>query len=71
MEGHGLYLASYKYVKGLHLGPYKRRQGVTKKKNVEKTLKMSAGDNEHTVGSRRMHVPYFKGVFMHNALPVI
>jgi len=32
MEGHGLYLASYKHGKGLYLGPYKRGQGVVTKK---------------------------------------
>jgi len=37
MEGHGLYLAPYKYGKGLYLGSYKRRQGVITKK--KKTLK--------------------------------
>jgi len=31
MEGHGLYLAPYKYGKG-YLGPYKRGQGVITKK---------------------------------------
>jgi len=35
MEGHGLYLASYKHRKGLYLGSYKRGQGViTKKKKT-------------------------------------
>jgi len=44
MEGHGLYLALYKYGKELYLGPYKRGYGViTKKKNAKKTLKMPAG----------------------------
>jgi len=32
MEGHGLYLAPYKYGKGLYLGPYKRGQGIISKK---------------------------------------
>jgi len=75
MEGHGLYLALYKHGKGLYLGPYKRGQGVItkKKKTVEKTLKMpvSVTTNiqlDHL--ARRMHVPYFKGVFMRNALPI-
>jgi len=37
MEGHRLYLAPYKYEKGLHLDPYKRGQGViTKKKKPKK-----------------------------------
>jgi len=37
MEGHGLYLAPYKYGKGLYLGPYKRGQGIiTKKKKTSK-----------------------------------
>jgi len=37
MEGHGLYLAPYKYGKGLYLGPYKRGQGIiTKKKKTPK-----------------------------------
>jgi len=67
MEGHELYLASYKYGKGLHLSPYKRGQGVIikkTKKNVEKTLKMPASMTtniqlDHL--ARRMHVPYFRG----------
>jgi len=74
MEGHRLYLAPYKYGKGLHLGPYKRGQGViSKKKNVEKTLKMPASvttDKQLDQLARRMHIPYFRGVFMLNALPM-
>jgi len=38
MEGHGLYLAPYKYGKGLYLGLYKRGQSVITKKK-KKTLK--------------------------------
>jgi len=43
------------------------------KKNVEKTLKMPVGATtniqlDHL--ARRMHVPYFRGVFMRNALPI-
>jgi hypothetical protein len=38
MEGHGLYLAPYKYGQGMYLGPYKRGQGVTSKKK-KKTSK--------------------------------
>jgi len=56
--------------------PYKRGQGVKtkkKKKNVEKTLKMPVGVTtniqlDHL--ARRMHVSYFRGVFMRNALPI-
>jgi len=54
MEGHGLYLAPYKYGKGLYLGPYKRGQGVItkKKKKRRKNIKNACGcDNEHTIGS--------------------
>jgi len=37
VEGHGSYLVPYKYGKVLHLGPYKRGQGViTKKKKMPK-----------------------------------
>jgi len=36
LEGHGLYLAAYKYGKGLHLGPYKRGQGVITKKKKKR-----------------------------------
>jgi len=46
---------------------------VTKKKNVEKTLKMSADITTNIQLdqlARRMHVPYFRGVFMRNALPI-
>jgi len=38
MEGHGLYLVPHKYGKGLHLGSYKRGQGVKTKKK-KKMLK--------------------------------
>jgi len=67
MKGHGLYFAPYKYGKGLHLGPYKQ------KKNAEKTLKMPAGVTtniqlDHL--ARCMYVPYFRSVFMRNALPI-
>jgi len=54
MEGHGLYLAPYKYGKGLYLGPYKRGQGVItkKKKKRRKNIKNACGcDNKHTIGS--------------------
>jgi len=74
MEGHGLYLAPYKHGKGLYFGPYKRGQGViTKKKNAKKTLKMPAGvttNMQLDQLSRRMHISYFRGVFMRNALPI-
>jgi len=69
-----LYLVPYKHGKRLYLGPYKHGQGViTKKKNAEKTLKMPASVTtniqlDHL--ARRMHVPYFKSVFMRNALPI-
>jgi len=69
MEGHG-YFAPYKHGKGLYLGSYKRGQGViTKKKKRRKNIKNACGcDNEHTVG--KTHVSYFRGIFMHNALPI-
>jgi len=72
MEGHGLYLAPYKHGKGLYL---KRGQGVItkKKKNAEKTLKIPAGVTTNIQLdqlTRRMHIPYFRGVFMRNALPI-
>ena len=31
-QGHGLYLAPYKYGRGLYLGPYKHGQGAAAKK---------------------------------------
>jgi len=75
MEGRGLHLAPYQYGQGLHLGPYKRGRGVItkKKKNVEKTLKMPTGVTTNIQLdqlARRMHIPYFRGVFMRNALPI-
>jgi len=54
MEGHGLYLAPYKYGKGLYLGPYKRGQGIIskKKKKRRKNVKNSRRyNNECTIGS--------------------
>ncbi|KYN17138.1 hypothetical protein ALC57_10593 [Trachymyrmex cornetzi] len=70
-QGRGLYLAPYKYGRGLYLGPYKRGQGVPAKK------KKRQRDDKNVVWrimqlndlARRMRVPYFRGVFMHNALP--
>jgi len=70
IEGHGLLLAPYKYGKGLYLDPYKRRHNK-ERKNTEKTLKVPAGVTTNiqlNQLTRRMHVPYFRGVFMHNAL---
>jgi len=58
--------------KGLHLDLYKCGQGViTKKKNVEKTLRMPAGVSTNIQLdqlARRMHVPYFINVFIRNAV---
>jgi len=58
----------------LYLGPYKRGQGVIrKKKTAEKTLKMLAGvitNIQLDQLAKRMHIPYFRGVFMRNALPI-
>jgi len=72
MEGHGLYFAPYKHGKGLYLGPYKRGQGViTKKKKRRKNIKNACGcDIQLDQLARRMHIPYFRGVFMRNALPI-
>jgi len=74
MEGHGLYLAPYKYGKGLHLDPYKRGQDViTKKKKHRKNIKnVCRCDNEHTVRSTgKTHAcSHYRGVFMRNALPI-
>jgi len=55
--------------------PYKRGQGVItkKKKKVEKTLKMPAGVTTNIQLdqlARCMHIPYFRGVFMRNALSI-
>ena len=63
MEGRGLYLA-----------PYKRGQGFsTKKKNVKKTLKMPVGTTTNVQLeqlAKRMRIPFFRGVFMRNSLPI-
>jgi len=75
MESHELYLAPHKYGKELHLGPYKRGQGIItkKKKTPKKPLKMLASvtTNIHLDHlARRRHVSNFRGVFMRNALPI-
>jgi len=74
MGGHGLYLAPYKYEKGLHLGSYKSKQGViTKKKKYRQNIKNACGvtTNIHLDQlTRRMHVLYFRSIFMRNALPI-
>ena len=65
MEGHGLYLAPYKYGRGVS-----RRRG---KKNVKKTLKLPQGVTTNVQLlqlAKRMRIPYFRGVFMRDALPV-
>ena len=71
MECIGLYLAPHKS-KGLYLAPYKQGKGLKKKKNVEKTIDMPAGVTTNLQLSqlaRSMRIPYFRGVYMRNALP--
>ncbi|XP_077282380.1 uncharacterized protein LOC143908564 [Temnothorax americanus] len=60
MEGHRLYLA-----------PYKRGRGVSRKKNVEETLKIPKGVTTNVQLqqlAKRMRIPYFRGVFMRDSL---
>jgi len=63
------------YGRGLYFVPYKHGQGVAakKKKNIEKTIKMSSGVTTNVQLNelaRIMCVPYFiRGVFMRNTLP--
>ncbi|XP_071649168.1 uncharacterized protein [Temnothorax longispinosus] len=62
MEGHGLYLA-----------PYKRGRGVSRKKNVEETLKIPKGVTTNVQLqqlAKRMRIPYFRGIFMRDSLPI-
>jgi len=66
MEGHGLYLAPYKYGRGV--STTKKR-----KKNVKATLKMPQGVTTNIQLlqlAKRMHIPYFRGVFMRDSLPI-
>jgi len=73
IEGRGLYLAPYKYGKGLYLGSYKSGQGIIsrKKKKRRKNVKNSRRyNNEHTIGSTGKTHACFRGVFMHDALPI-
>jgi len=63
MEGRGLYLAPYKYGRG----------ASTRKKNVKKTLKMPQGATTNVQLlqlAKRIRIPYFRGVFMRNSLPI-
>jgi len=61
--------------RGLYLGPYKHGQGVVAKKNKrqkDNEIKMRSGATinvQLNELARRMHVPYFRGVFMCNTLP--
>src|SRR5436190_15175041 len=63
MEGRGIYVA-----------PYKRGRGVSRgKKNFKKTLKMPTGATTNLQLeelARRMRIPFFRGVFMRNTLPI-
>jgi len=60
MEGHGLYLA-----------PYKSGQGVSMKKiNIQETLKKGVTTNVQLQQlANRIHIPYFRGIFMRTTLP--
>jgi len=74
-QGRGLYLAPYKYGRGLYLGPYKHGQAakLQRKKNAERTIKMPSGATTNmqlNELARSMRVPYFRGVFMRNTLPM-
>ena len=60
--------------RGLYLTPYKRGKGISKKKkkNFEKILSMPAGITTNVQLeqlAKYMRIPFFRGVFMHNALP--
>ena len=61
MEGRGIYLA-----------PYKRRQGIArkKKKNVDETTEGIITDMLRWQLAKRMGIPYFRGIFMRTTLPV-
>jgi len=64
-QGHGLYLASYKYGCRLYLDPYKRGQGSCKeKKNIKETIKMPSGATNVQLNelAKRMRVPYFRSL---------
>jgi len=70
-QGRGLYLAPHKYGLRLYLSLYKCGQSIAaKKKKRQKDDKNAFGCNYQRAIelARRMHVPYFRGVFMHNAL---
>ncbi|KYN40000.1 hypothetical protein ALC56_05608 [Trachymyrmex septentrionalis] len=57
--------------RGLYLAPY-NRQLQRKKKNVKETIKMPSGATTNAQLNelaKRMRIPYFRGVFMRNALP--
>jgi len=72
MEGRGLYLTPYKRRKGVYLALYKRGQGVATKK-VKEALKMPTGVTTNVQLdqlTKYMRIPYFRGVFMRNALPI-
>ena len=77
MEGRGLYLAPYKRGQGLYLGPYKRERGVAlriKKKTSKKALTIPTGITTNVQLNRlaqRMRVPFFRGVFMRDSLPIV
>ncbi|KMQ82492.1 hypothetical protein RF55_22762, partial [Lasius niger] len=61
MEGRGLYLARYKH----------GRELSTRKKNVKETLKMPQGVTTNVQLlqlTKRMRIPFFRGVFMRDSL---
>ena len=63
MEGRGLYLAPYKHGRGVS----------TRKKNVKETLKMPQGVTTNVQllqHAKRMRIPFFRGVFMRDSLPI-
>ncbi|KYN27911.1 hypothetical protein ALC57_02687 [Trachymyrmex cornetzi] len=74
-QGRGPYFTPHKYGLGLYLNLYKRGQGVAAKKKKEtakETIKMFSGATTNVqldMLASLMRVSYFRGVFMHNALP--
>jgi len=56
--------------RGLYLGPYKHGQDVAAKKNAKEMIKIASDTtNVQLKLARRMRIPYFRSVFMRNALP--
>jgi hypothetical protein len=59
--------------RGIYLAPYKRGRGAARKKNVDETIKLPTGATTNVQLerlARRMRIPFFRGVFMRDALPI-